>query len=319
MKSVNLFSLRKVIVFAGITFTGFQSSSFACGGMVFPSSLLCTPVSGGMSSPVSLGVLWVPTRPLGGGTPIKYPPQLSGATTQRPNPITTYPGGMGYFPGYPSYGMQSYGSMPSYGVMPGYGATPSYGVMPGYGATPSYGAMPSYGFPSVGGSGGGCSPLSSFGLAPACTMNGLASFGLPDFGMSGLGSLGGCGGMSNPFVSLGSFGSFGMTGGCSPNVMTGWGGMGSSPAMGYGVGYPGYGSSGYGTMPVTTLPAGPSVNICATSVSTHSGCATPYSNPYATTPVYSPPTRVVCFQCGLARNLMRPITRGRTETSQRFY
>lgn len=79
---------------------------------------------------------------------------------------------------------------------------------------------------------------------------------------------------------------------------------------------PSYGlSSGYG-YPVMSYPVTSSPALTVASPSTH-GCSP--TGAISGAPVFSAP-RPVCVQfCGAARNLMRPISRGRSLTSNRLY
>ncbi|MFM8269072.1 MAG: hypothetical protein ACKN9V_02695, partial [Pseudomonadota bacterium] len=57
-------------------------SSWGCGGMVFPGSLICTPTA----STVTASLIYVPTSWLGGGSqPISYPPNPLAPKSSAPN------------------------------------------------------------------------------------------------------------------------------------------------------------------------------------------------------------------------------------------
>ena len=146
-------------------------------------------------------------------------------------------------------------------------------------------------------------------------------YGYPSYGLSS-GGLGGCG-TSALFPSYGSAGGLltgGLFGGSTGLTgLSGLGGCGSGSGTSlfpsYGYGYPssgyGYPSSGY-SYPVTSAPV---VTVLAPTA-TH-GCST--NGASGGIPVYSAP-RPVCVQfCGMARNLMRPISRGHSLVSNRLY
>ena len=257
---------RAIVICLGVSLP-----TFACGGMVFPSSLLCSPSTGGGlgSYPSLTMVMYVPTRLLGGNSsPISYPPQLGGKVT-----------GPSYNVGYPGYGMTYPSSYyPSYSsYYPSY--YPSYGLGGGF----------------TSGLGGGCgsSLLSSLtGYGSSCGSSLLPSLfsGYGSYGLGGLPTSSVCGGG----------GLYGLpTSSC---------GYSSLPVGGYtgGYGYPGYGG---GLVTIQPAPVGsvlPPNPVCATP--THTGYTSGMIAP-----------RVVCVQCGLARNLLRPISRAKTLSSNRFY
>ena len=134
------------------------------------------------------------------------------------------------------------------------------------------------------------------------------SFGYPSLGTS-------------PAYGMGSYPGYGM--GSYPGY-----GMGNSSGCGSGV-YPGYGSSfstcGAGAFPTygTTYPVVTTSTLpilvanpthggsCGTSPVFNGGVVSPCSTDGA--------PRVVCVQCGLARNLLRPVSRARAMGSNRFY
>jgi hypothetical protein len=155
----------------------------------------------------------------------------------------------------------------------------SYSYPPTY-SYPSYGY--GYGYPSYGLSSGGLGGCGTSALFPSYgSAGGLLTGGLfgGSTGLTGLSGLGGCGS-----------------------------GSGTSLFPSYGYGYP---SSGY-SYPVTSAPV---VTVLAPPA-TH-GCST--NGASGGIPVYSAP-RPVCVQfCGMARNLMRPISRGHSLISNRLY
>ncbi|NBX76408.1 MAG: hypothetical protein EBQ92_07625 [Proteobacteria bacterium] len=266
--------------FIGLVFLGSLTSkaSFACGGMTFPGSLLC-----GSSG----GVAYSSGYPSLTASLVYVPTSLLGGYSQPisypPNPFapktTTSTSTPSYtYPSYYSY--PSAYSYPSYGCGGGY---PSYGLS-GLGSCGTSTLFPSYG------SAGGLLPTSLYG------------------GMGGLGTCGG--GLYGGLTGLGSLGGPGGLGGC---------GSGTSLFPSYGFGYPSsgystpsygysYPSSGYST-PITNSPV-----VTVLAPATH-GCST--NGASGGIPVYSAP-RPVCVQfCGVARNLMRPISRGLS--SNRLY
>jgi hypothetical protein len=171
---------------------------------------------------------------------------------------------------------------------------PSYGYGYGY---------PSYGLSSGGLGGCGTSALfPSYGSAGGLLTGGLGSCGGGGLyaGLTGLTGLGGCGSGTSLFPSYG----YGY-----PSSGYGY------PSTGYSYGYPssgyGYPSSGYASYPVITAPV-----VTVLAPATH-GCST--NGASGGIPVYSAP-RPVCSQfCGVARNLMRPISRGHSLISNRLY
>ncbi|NDC23962.1 MAG: hypothetical protein EBZ49_07515 [Proteobacteria bacterium] len=97
---------------------------------------------------------------------------------------------------------------------------------------------------------------------------------------------------------------------------------------GMGMSYPGYGGMG-GTYPLTggsspvVITSGP-VYVSNSGMGSHGGtCGTLVPSCGGLGLVNSPVTvgvpRPVCLQCGVARNLLRPISRARTLASERFY
>jgi len=165
--NVRLLKRFRLSLLVSLLGLGTTPLGFACGGMTFPGSLLCSP-SGSL---VLLGTI---SRP---ASPTAYPPNFiqnsgGGYSVVYPSNISS-----------PSYTMPSYGySSPSYG-MPSYGfptyASPSY-LSPSY-SYPGLG-MASYLFPSFGLGGSGTS----------CNTPSLGSFG-PYFGLGSYGGYGGLG------------------------------------------------------------------------------------------------------------------------------
>ena len=270
--------------FVGLVFLASFSSkpSLACGGMTFPGSLLCGNTS---------GAAYTSGYPSLTASLVYVPTSLLGGYSQPisypPNPLapksTTTTTTSPYSYSYPS----PY-SYPSYG----------YG----------------YGYPSYGLSSGGLGGCGTSALFPSYgSAGGLLTGGLYSGGMGGLGSCGGGGlyGGSTGLTGLSGLGGCGSGSGTSLFPSYGYGYPSSGygyPSGGYSYSYP---SSGY-SYPVTSAP----VMTVLAPPATH-GCST--NGASGGIPVYSAP-RPVCVQfCGMARNLMRPISRGHSLISNRLY
>jgi len=314
MASSNNFYRKILVAFSLLTVT--SGVSWGCGMTVASNPCsLSLGASGGSGYP-SLGVIaYVPTSLLtggvstGGGSGISYPPVPFYTNSSKTPPyafgypsLVTSPGyGMG---SYPSYGMGSY---PGYGM----GSYPSYGMgsYPGYGM----GSYPSYGMGSYPGYGMGSYPGYGMGSYPSYGMGSYPSYGMGSYPSYGMGSY--------PSYGMGSYPSYGM--GLYPSY-----GMGTSSGCGSGV-YPGYGSSfstcGAGAFPTygTTYPVVTTSTLpILVANPTHGGsCGTsPVLNGGVVSPSITDGTpRIVCVQCGLARNLLRPVSRARAVGSNRFY
>lgn len=216
----------KRLVFQGVLVVlGMASPAWSCGGMVFPSSLLCSsPSVGGTLGYPSLKItLVMPARASWGyDKPISFPPQLT-PRSSTPAPAT-YPG-----TGYPSYYGSGFGYSP-YGMgawNPYAYSSPTQWMPSGYYGAPSVCGGSAFSGGSLLGGGGllGCG--TGYGtVLPYGNTSGLGSSTCSSCG-AGNGSFGWGGGnyMLPNYTLLPSYAGMGSSCGSALNHQCGGGGM----------------------------------------------------------------------------------------------
>ena len=290
MASSNNFYRKILVAFSLLTAT--SGVSWGCGMTVASNPCSLTLGASGGSGYPSLGVIaYVPTSLLtggvstGGGSGISYPPVPFYTNSSKTPPY--------------SFGYPSLGTSPAYGM----GSYPGYGMgsYPGYGM----GSYPSYGMGSY--------PSYGMGSYPGYGMGSYPGYGMGSYPGYGMGSYPGYGMGSYPGYGMGSYPGYGMgnSSGCGSGVYPGYGSSFSTCGAGA---FPTYGTT-YPVVTTSTLPilvANPTHGgSCGTSPVFNGGVVSPCSTDGA--------PRVVCVQCGLARNLLRPVSRARAMGSNRFY